>query len=116
MADERLDLPPALRAAIARDLRPVAPLPAPARRVLSVVPVAVAVVVATLAIFGLRRDAPRLGFGLTWIASSLQLCLGLALTMAALREAVPGTALSRRAIGLVLGTGIITTVTITFMT
>ncbi|HET7216602.1 MAG TPA: hypothetical protein VFJ02_01080, partial [Vicinamibacterales bacterium] len=33
-----------------------------------------------------------------------------------LREAVPGTALSRRAIGLVLGTGIITTVTITFMT
>ena len=34
----------------------------------------------------------------------------------ALRESVPGTTLSRRAIGLLLGTGVIVTVTMTFMT
>jgi hypothetical protein len=115
MADE-IEIPAALRAAVARDLRPVRPLARPLARLVWVVPVAIAVVAATVAVFGVRRDAPQLGMALTWIASGLQLVLGLALVAAALRESVPGTTLSRRAIGLVLGTGIIVTVTVTFMT
>jgi hypothetical protein len=115
MADE-IEIPAALRAAVARDLRPVRPLARPLARLVWVVPVAIAVVAATVAVFGVRRDAPQLGMALTWIASGLQLVLGLALVAAALRESVPGTTLSRRAIGLVLGTGVIATVTMTFMT
>lgn len=109
-------IPEALRAAVACDLRPVTPLPRPSARVLWVLPVAIAVVMATVAIFGLRRDARQLGPALTWLASTLQLALGLALVAAALRESVPGTTLPRRAISLVLATGIVATVTITFVT
>jgi hypothetical protein len=115
MADE-IEIPAALRAAVARDLRPVRPLARPLARLVWVVPVAIAVVAATVAVFGVRRDAPQLGMALTWIASGLQLVLGLTLVAAALRESVPGTTLSRRAIGLALGTGIIVTGTVTFMT
>lgn len=114
MADE-IRVPDALRDAVAREFRPVTPLAPPMVRLLGVVPVALAVIIATVAIFGVR-DASQLGLGLTWIGSTLQLIAGLALVAAALREAVPGTTLSRRAIGLVVGTGIIVTVSMTFMT
>ena len=113
---ERLDLPPALRDAIARDLQPIAPLPPPVRRLVGIVPVAVVLLVASVALFGLRGDAPRLGITLTWLASTLQMALGLLLTAAALREAVPGTTLPRRVLGVLIGTAVLAVVLITTLT
>jgi hypothetical protein len=113
---DRLDLPPALREAIARDLRPLAPLPPPWRRIVGLVPVALALLVAAAIVFGLRRDAPRLGVTLTWIASTAQMLLGLLLTAAALREAVPGTPLSRRIVGALAATAAIAIAGITTVT
>jgi hypothetical protein len=109
-------IPAALRAAISADLRPVRPLARPARRALPLVPIAVLLLTAAVFIFGLRRDAPRLGLTLTWAASTLQMFLGLALATAALRESVPGTTLSRRAIGLVFATACIAVTTVTWIT
>jgi hypothetical protein len=116
VAEHHLDVPAELRAIIARDLRPLAPLPAPARRSLRIVPIAVALLFAAVAIFGLRRDAGRVGLFLTWGASTLQMTLGLALVVAALREAVPGTTLSRRVAGVAFGSAVIAVVAITFLT
>jgi hypothetical protein len=113
---ERVDLPPALRDAIARDLSPVPPLAAPARRLVPIVPLALLLLVAAALVFGLRRDAPRLGVALTWIASTLQMALGLLAIGAALREAVPGTTLPRRIAGAIAGTAAIAVLSITALT
>lgn len=115
MAD-RIDLPSPLRDAIARDLQPVAPLPAPARRLIVIIPVALVLLAASVAIFGLRRDAPQLGISLTWIASALQMALGLVLTAAALRESVPGTTLPRRVLGILIATAMLAIVLMTTLT
>jgi hypothetical protein len=109
-------VPAALRARITADLRPVVPLPRPIRRMLWLVPIAVLLLGASVFVFGLRRDAPVLGLALTWVASALQMLLGLVLATAALREAVPGTTLSRQAIGLVFATALLAVVTLTWMT
>src|SRR5262245_39592444 len=98
-ADDRSAVPAALRAAIASDLQPVHPLAPPRIRVVPIVPLAVVLLVASVLVFGLRGDAPALGLFLTWGASTLQMMLGLTLVALALREAVPGTTLSRRALG-----------------
>lgn len=116
MADHDLALPPELRRLIARDLRPVTPLPPPLRRALNLAPLALALLAAAAIVFGLRRDAGRIGLLLTWGASTAQMLLGLALVTAALREAVPGTALPRRIVGVAFGTVAIAVLTITFMT
>ena len=116
MTEEPIQVPGALRAAIARDLQPVKPLAAPWTRALVVAPVAVTLLFASMLLFGLRRDAPTLGPWLTWTASTGQMLLGLALIVAALREAVPGTTLSRRALGALFGTAAIALLSITFMT
>jgi hypothetical protein len=113
---DRPELPPALRDAIARDLAPVSPLPPPARRLLAIVPLALLLLVASVVVFGLRRDAPRLGIALTWIASTLQAGLGLALIGAALRDAVPGTTLTRRTIAAIAAAASVTIVAITALT
>ena len=113
---EHLDVPPALREIVARDLRPVSPLPPPTRRIIAIVPIALILLVAAVLVFGLRRDAPRLGLALTWVASALQMAVGLLLTMAALREAVPGTTLSRRVSGAMIGTALIAVIAITTLT
>jgi hypothetical protein len=111
-----MELPASLRAHVARDLRPVAPLAPPPRRAMGVVPVAVALLVAATLVFGLRQDASRIGLLLTWGASTAQMILGLALVVAALREAVPGTTLPRRVVGMAFGTVLMAVLTITFMT
>jgi hypothetical protein len=116
MTDGPTQIPEALRGAIGRDLEPVAPLAPPSKRVLPVVPVAVALLFAATVLFGLRRDAPALGIWLTWTASTIQMLLGLALIVAALREAVPGTTLSRRALGLAFGTAALAVLSITITT
>jgi hypothetical protein len=113
---ERVELPDALRSAIARDLRPVTPLPPPGRRTVWVIPFAVVLLVGSVLAFGLRVDSPRLGPALTWGASTLQMLLALALIRAALQEAVPGTSLSRRAIGTLLAAGLMAVLAITWMT
>jgi hypothetical protein len=109
-------VPPLLRDAVARDLRPVRPLPRPLVRALWLAPFAIVLLVASVAAFGLRRDSLVLGLALTWGASSLQMLLGLALVAAALREAVPGTSLTRRALGTAFGTALIAVITITWTT
>jgi hypothetical protein len=86
---DRLTPPDELRRAIAADLRPVRPLPAPARRAIVVatwVPVAIALV---LALLGLRRDLPSLGWPMTLGPLLLEVAIGLALIILALAESVP---------------------------
>jgi hypothetical protein len=109
-------VPAALRKAIARDFQPVRPLARPAVRALWLSPLALVLLVASAAAFGLRRDSPSLGLVLTWGASSLQTILGLALIAAALREAVPGTSLTRRALGVAFATTVIAVATVTWAT
>jgi len=116
VADERLHVPPALRARIAADLRPVAPLRSPFTRTLVIVPIALALLVAAAVVFGLRRDASRIGIGLTWGASVAQMLLGLTLVVAALRESVPGTTLARRTVGVFLGTTLVAVLALTIAT
>jgi hypothetical protein len=83
---------------------------------LAVLPLALLLLGAAVFVFGLRPDAPVLGLRLTWIASLLQMILGLGLTLAALREAVPGTTLSRRMIGLTFATAALGVTLLTWMT
>ena len=116
MADERIEIPVELRALVARELHAVQPLPPPVRRALGLVPVAIAILFAAVVILGLRRDASRMGLVLTWGASTFQILLGLALVVAALREAVPGTTLPRRVVGMAFGTVLVAVLTITLMT
>jgi hypothetical protein len=111
-----VDLPPAVRAAVEHDLQPVKPLKRAAVRALALLPFALVLLVASVVAFGLRPDAPRLGLMLTWGASALEMILGLALTAAALRDAVPGTTLTRRAVGSAFATAAIAVLTITWLT
>lgn len=119
MADPH-DLPPVLpaglRAAIARDLLPVAPLPRPIVRTAWVAPLGVALLFSSAIVFGVRSDIVRLGWALTWGASAVEMMLGLALIAASLREAVPGTTLSRRAVGATFGAALASLAVITIVT
>lgn len=86
--------PPALRELVAGDLKPVTPLRAPWIRASATLPCAFLLLIAAPVIFGLREDMARLGWGLTWGASLLQIGVGMRLIVLALREAVPGRAMS----------------------
>jgi hypothetical protein len=110
------ELPDALRLEIERDLRPVRPLPRPIVRVAWVAPWGILLLVLAASIFGVRADSPALGAGLTWIASGVQMCLGLAVVWAALQEAVPGTTLSRRFAGALFGTALVFLLALTWLT
>jgi hypothetical protein len=96
-------VPPSLEAAIAADLRPVRRLRPPAERALWLVPLAVFTLMAASRTFGLRVDAPVLGWGFTWGLSALQTVVAMALIALGLREAVPGRSLRARAVLLTLG-------------
>ena len=111
-----IPLPPALRTAIERDLRPVQSLAPPSRRVVPLVPMGVALLLASVLAFGVRADASILGLILTWGASILQMALGLVVMTAALREAVPGSALTRRTIAVIGGTVLFVVLGITWAT
>lgn len=102
-----VDPPSALRDAIRSDLRPVRPLPSPGRRALRLVPLAAATVACAVVVFSLRRDAPQLGWALTWGGSIAQGLIGVWLIGLALRDAVPGRELNTKlvsvAVAIVLG-------------
>lgn len=108
--------PDSLRVRIGRDLAPVSALPPPARRALPLLPVAAALLFASVAAFGLRGDAPALGGLLTWGASIAEACLGLLICAAALRESVPGTTLTRRALAALSAAAVLAITLITWLT
>lgn len=93
-------VPESLRSRLVAEYQPVRPLASPVARVFWVLPLAVLAVSAAPLVFDLRQDAVRLGWLGLWGASSLQAAVGLALIVAALREAVPGRGWTRTAIGL----------------
>lgn len=107
MQPHAIEPPSALRDAIQTDLRPVRPLPTPARRALWLVPLAAVTVACAVVVFSLRRDAPQLGWVLTWGGSIAQGLIGVWLIELALRDAVPGRELNTKlvaaAIAIVLG-------------
>lgn len=92
-------LPPALRRAVAEELKPVRPLPPPWRRALPLLAWAVAAAALLLALRGLRPDAERLGGLLLWGLVLAEVAAGAGLVALALAEATPGRG-AGRAVGL----------------
>jgi hypothetical protein len=91
-------VPAALLRAVAADHRPVHPLPPPWRRALTLLPLGVLAVVMAPVLWGWRGNLEELGLGLVLGLSGLQALTGMLVIAAALREAVPGRGLSRRAL------------------
>jgi hypothetical protein len=83
-------IPEMLRAQLAADYQAVRPLASPLARMVRLLPLAAITIAAAPLVFDVRGDAIRLGWLGLWGASSLQVAIGLALLVAALREAVPG--------------------------
>ncbi len=115
MSDD-MTLPVRLREQIARDLRPVKPLRGPWLRAANSLPLALLLLFAASAIYGLRGDAARLGWFLTWGLSSFQLVLGMLLIGMSLREAIPGRAFSPSALAASLAAAFGAVILIAFAT
>jgi len=92
--------PSELRAVMAADYRPVAPLRSPWLRAAFVTPLAIIALLAAPVAFHVRADAQRLGWLALWGASVLQAVIGVLVIAAALRESVPGRSWSRAAVAL----------------
>lgn len=92
---EQISLPDSLREAVAADMAPVRPLPAPWVRVLWAVPIGAALAAGTLLYFGLRPGFQGLDDLLTWMPVVLQAVLGLAVLALALHETIPGMRVAR---------------------
>jgi hypothetical protein len=105
-----------LRERVAADLRPVRPLRRPWERALLLVPAAALAFAAAPGLLGLRSDIAALGPLLSWGASAAQFAMAIALIAAALREAVPGEAMSRPSARLLLAAGVVITVALAFAT
>jgi len=95
VATSNRELPARLRELAVAPVRPLAP---PRWRALRLLPIGLAVVSAAPLLFGIRPDAERLGWLLTWGASAAQATIGLWLIGLAFRESVPGRALSPAAV------------------
>ena len=108
--------PPQLRDRIAADLGPVTPLPKPWRRAVTLLPLAVLLLFAASTVYGLRGDASRIGWALTWGVSIVELALGMLLIGFALREAIPGRVWSPKALLASLGVALGAVVLITLAT
>src|SRR5471030_269383 len=89
------DVPPLLRDAVQRDLRPAQPLMPPSVRALVLIPLAVAIVLAVPWLHFFRSDMGAIGFIKAWGFSFGQALAGLVIIAAALRESIPGRGLSR---------------------
>src|SRR5262245_12149173 len=82
------------REKVARDLRPVRPLWPPSRRVLGLVPIALLTIIAVPVLHFFRSDLAELGFFRAWGLSLVESLAGLVIIALALRESIPGRALS----------------------
>jgi hypothetical protein len=109
-------MPGSLRDRIAADLRPVRPLLPPWQRAAILAPLGIALLVGTPLWWQVRGDARDLGPLLLWGLSSLQVLTAVLLLAAALRDVVPGRALSARANAALLSGGIALAVAVTFLT
>src|SRR3954465_13475484 len=98
--------PPQLRERIARDLRPTRPLRPPYVRALVLIPLAVAIVLSVPGLRFFRSDMQAIGFLKAWGFSFGQALAGLVIVGGALRESIPGRALSRRAIASTFAAGL----------
>jgi hypothetical protein len=114
MSDDHV--PPDLLSAVARDLRPVRPLPSPVRRALVLLPLGLALLVGVPLVWGWRSNLLDLGSGIGWGLSGLQALAGLFVVAAGLREAVPGRELRPVAIAATLLTATILFLGITIAT
>ena len=108
--------PAALLRAVAADHRPVRPLAPAWRRTLALAPLGMLAVITAPLYWGWRSNLAELGPFLAYGVSGLQALLGLAVVGAALREAVPGRALSRGALLLTLASAVAAEVGVTLAT
>jgi hypothetical protein len=108
--------PEALRDAVGRDLKPARPLLPPAARALMLAPLALATVVAVPSVYFLRPDIAELGALRAWGLSLVEAVGGLVVVSLALRESIPGRALSRGAIAAALAGGLALPIAIYLLT
>jgi hypothetical protein len=99
--------PDELRAAIVRDLKRIKPLRPPSVRALALVPLAAAIVFAVPALHFFRSDLGALGFVRAWGFSYAQAVAGIAIVTLALRESIPGRAVSRAALAWTIAGGLV---------
>lgn len=109
-------IPADLRARIAADYTAVRPLPAPALRVVWMLPFAALALFAAPTFFNVRSDASQLGWAATWGASIIQVVMGLAMVGAALRESIPGRQWPARQLALLIAAPVALVIAITFST
>ena len=102
-----MSAPRDLRDRIARDLRPVRPLRSPSTRALVLVPLAAAIVFAVPALRFFRSDMQALGVVRGWGFSYAQAVAGIVIVALALRESIPGRSLSRAALLMTMGLGLL---------
>ncbi len=114
MSEERPSA--ALLQSVARDLRPVRPLPAPWWRALGLLPLGLLLLVGAPMVWGWRSNLSALGPGAAWGLSGLEALAGLLIVGAALREAVPGREFSSLAVGATAAAAAVVFVGITFFT
>lgn len=98
MTERRLP-PPLLLGAVRGDLTPVRPYLPPLLRTLMLAPAGFALLVGIPVLWSPRPNLALLGGLAGWGLSALQTMVGLVVVGLALREAVPGRELSRRALG-----------------
>lgn len=108
-------VPRALRSVIENNLIPVRPLWRPGVRALTLVPLAAMALVA-IGLLGVRFDADRMGPVLLWGLSLLQVVAGILLLVMALRESVPGEAVSQRGIAVTFGSLVVWLTGVTWAT
>jgi len=99
--------PGTLRDEVARDLAPTRPLARPAVRSLALVPIAIAILVGVPALHRLRYDLLAIGAFRAFGLSAIQAAVGLAIVALALRESIPGRALSKPVLAGAFAAGIL---------
>jgi hypothetical protein len=108
--------PPDLLSAVRGDLHAVRPLHSPARRALALLPFGLALVVAIPSFWGWRGNLSDMGAAAAWGLSALQALAGMLIVGLALREAVPGRELTRRALGVTALAALVLVAGITLVT
>src|SRR5262245_43495941 len=90
------NIPASLLNVVRADLDPVTPLPAPSRRLLALIPLVLILFFGPPMYWGWRANLALLPSWTSWGLSAFESLGGAALMALALRQAVPGLAVSRR--------------------